>query len=174
MVLHFNESQAPQCLANPPSGLHSPSGFVRVLDREFLIPAHPLRAPLESRCAKRAAQKQKRRPSQRAPLKLKIYKLAVESSLRLLFFRRLLSRSGRLWRRCRRRRLRTRHAFLESAHAFSQSAHQLRNLASPEKYENDDRNDQQMHWAVPHRTPTFHAGINESVRRGFTLHASKV
>jgi hypothetical protein len=93
--------------------------------------------------------------------------MSKQKVLRFFLFRRLLRRScDRRSRRWCRRRLRSRHPFLESAHAFSKPAHQLRDLASPEKHEDHDGNNQQMHWAVPHRTPTFHARPDALARGG--------
>src|SRR5208282_3562487 len=141
-----------------------------------VLHSHRDKRLVESGCVKTCSEQIKRRPHPRAPKKLNLYNAPANNLfLRLLFLRWFLSGSCRRWRRCRRLRLRrTSHAFLEPAHPFSQSAHQLRNLAPPEQNKYHDGNNQQMHWAVPHGAPTFHAGFNEPERRGCALHTAKV
>ncbi len=134
---------------------------IRLQGAQALLPVRFLQFSGRKKCS----TKTKKAPSPRAPWESpKSTNLQLQLFLGLLLFRGLLHRSCRLrwWRR--RRGLRPRHTFLKPAHAFTQSPHQLRNLASPKKHENDNRDNQQMHWAVPHRAPTFRAGSNEPAR----------
>jgi hypothetical protein len=57
-----------------------------------------------------------------------------------------------------RGRLIATHAFLEFTDTLAKAFHNFRNLAAAKKDQNYDGNNQQMHGAVPHRAPTFHAG----------------
>jgi len=68
--------------------------------------------------------------------------------------RRSIRGLARLSRRCRL----AAHSFLEFADSLAEAFHHFRNLAPPEKHEDNDRNNQQMHGAIPHGSLPFTPG----------------